>query len=244
MIDSRGIAGNLGKLAWHAAKSFLGTLVAMLMFGAALAAASYWCLRAQPAGATIGAVLAMFEAAAAGTFLAGKRAIATACIHGVQSFSLGGLVARSLFERLANVAGDVAGGSVAESLRRLPLDQAQQKLRQLADGLLAQQTNGGITGWLRRRLFTKVLTQVEAFSLARFRSEDDSQQGLDLAKIQSELETQIDSWLIARLRKGIGWITITIAVGLPLLVVGQTWYLLTLQPPGDGARGFNSYFGH
>jgi len=102
-------------------------------------------------------------------------------------------------------------------------------LNQAVQGLLAPQSaDGSSKGWLRRKLEGRLLRMVQKYTLARFRDEDAQYGGVNLAKVQAELETLVDEVLVAKLKHGVNFWTAIVLVLLPLQVVAAV-YLLVLM---------------
>jgi hypothetical protein len=66
---------------------------------------------------------------------------------------------------------------------------------------------------------------IHRFTLAKFREENAVSGGVDLAKVQAEVEPMIDAWLIRKLLVGVAWATWLAVLGLLLVVGLQTWGL-------------------
>jgi hypothetical protein len=215
MPDLGPLAGALMELLRPALKALLGTAVGMAIFSIALAGGSFY-LAAQggsTGGAVLAGILALVVGAIFGGILSLKRAVLSALLSGLSRLALGSRVLGVVFSRIigvAGVAGDGAagdrGGAVARTVERLPLADAEARLRGAVSSLLAE----GESGWLRRRLRERLLESVERVTLARFRAEG---AGVDLLKVRDELAGQIDGLLAAQ----IGAVMTKLTVGLTLL---------------------------
>jgi hypothetical protein len=209
-------------------RSFLGTVLVLAVVGVALAGASYYVLRDHPPYGVLAAALALVEALALGVVHGGQRAFLGTLTRGLRSLQLGRTAVRLLFERLLGLAAGQEvgehGGRMARTLERLPLAQAEKRLNQVVTGLAnAPATGGGLTGWFRRWLQKKLLGRVQRYTLARFRQEGTEHEGVDLLKLQTELEEQIDERLSMSLKASLTWWTLVVAVGLPGLVLAETY---------------------
>lgn len=121
------------------------------------------------------------------------------------------------------------GGVVARSLERLPFAQAETRLDQVVRDLLnAQQAGGGITGRVRRWLQASLVGSIRRYTLARFREEGAQQGGVDLHKVQVDLESQVDDALIARLKRSVNLWTVLVMVGLPVQVFALIFVVIAL----------------
>jgi hypothetical protein len=210
-----------------ALRSFLGTLLIVFLAGVVLAAVSAYLLRDHPLYASIAAVIALAEALASGIVLGGKRALVMALVHGVRSFHLGRSAVRLVFERLLGVsAADPFGerGGMARLAERLPLAQVERSLTSVAERLGAEEQGGR----LRRTIHARLIGMVRKYTLARFREENARHGGVDLARVQAELEEKIDDRLVSRLRSGLNLWTAAVVCGLPLVVAVQTYLVIAL----------------
>jgi hypothetical protein len=221
-MDLGGLWGALARLAAVAVRAFLTTLLVLALAGLALAGLSYHLLRDHPGYGAAAGVLAFVEALAAGVFLGQQRALAAVLAHALKSFHVGREAVRLVFERLG--AAPAAAGVV----QRLPLAQAEERLRGAVGGLVAAPpAGGGVTGWLRRRASERLLSLVEVVTLARFRQAG-ADGTVDLAAVQADLAARIDELLTARLRKPLMIAALLAAIGLPVLVFAQAHVLRSL----------------
>jgi hypothetical protein len=159
-----------------------------------------------------------------------RRGLLHTLTQGIRTFGLGKSLTRLLFDRLLAVPPERqdagAGGRVARAVERLPLAQAEQRLRGAVSGLVkAEPTGGGVSGWFRRRLEGALLGWVEAFTLARFREPDGGPDGVDLVKARADLESRVDGLMLGRLRGGLRLWTALVLAGLVAVVAAQTYVL-------------------
>jgi len=215
-------------------RSFLLTLFLMLLLGAALAAASYWILSGPHwVYGLIAALVALAECVIVGVMLAAKRAIGVTLVHGLRKYQLGSKAVRLIFGRLLGVSAEEThgerGGWATRTAERLPLGQAEQRLGDAIRHIVhAPPTNGGATGWIRRRVQVRLLGLVHKFTLARFRDEDAQHGGVDLLKVQDDLGKRIDGLLTGKLRSSINLWTILVLVGLPIQILALDYLVLAL----------------
>jgi hypothetical protein len=145
------------------------------------------------------------EAVIAGILLGGKRAVVMALVHGLRSLQLGQTAVRLVFTRRLGVAESQESGSRDGALvlvaERLPLAQAESRLTAAVTHLLAAPAGEG--GWFRRRVRGLLLRTVQRLTLARFREEGDRFGGVDLGKVQADLETRADGMLLRGVRGGL-----------------------------------------
>src|SRR5262249_33960841 len=126
VIEMRAIIADAAGLLLVAVRSFLGTLLIMVLLGVALAAASYWLLSGPHwVYGLIAALIALLECTVVGVLLAGKRAIVMAMVHGLGKYQLGSTAVRLVFDRLLDCSAEreqgERGGWVTRSVERLPL---------------------------------------------------------------------------------------------------------------------------
>ncbi len=233
MADLRSLWSQLASLTVVALRSFLGTVLVLLVLGLVLAGMSYYLLGDHPGYGLLAAALALAESLALGVLLGGQRALLSALIQGIRSLGLGRTAVQLLFEHLLGISGEqefgARGGTIARTVEHLPLAQAEERLNQVVRDLLRAPAAGSkATGWIRRRLEAKLVGSVQKYTLARFREEGAQQGGVDLRKVQQTLEGRVDDWVMAKLQAGrTGW-TVLVSVGLPTLVLVQTYLVIAL----------------
>ncbi len=222
MIDLGFLWDYLKTLVGVALRSFALTLAGMVALGLVLAGVSYYLAsEASVARGVLAALAAMLICAILGFIVAGQRAVAVALMRGLTEKRLGDATFGLILERLLGMPGEGAvgerGGKVAQALERVPLAQAEARLREAVDGLLsAPQKGGGLGGWLRRKLQTRLLGTVHEITLARLRQEGAEHGGVDLLKLRRRLGDSIDGLVISRIRgyavRGTA-LTVAVAVG-------------------------------
>jgi hypothetical protein len=230
----RGIAGDVAGLLLIAVRSFLLTLLFMLLLGVVLAASSYWILSGPHwVYGAVAALVALIECIAVGIVLAAKRATAVTLVHSLCKYKIGSAAVRLIFGRLLGVTADEAhgerGGWLTRTAERLPLSQAEKRLDEAIHSIVnAPSEGGGPTGWLRRRVQTRLLGAVHKYTLAHFRAEDARHGGVDLVQVQSDLGERIDGMLIGKLRGGINVWTFAVLIGLPVQIIALDYVVLAL----------------
>jgi hypothetical protein len=162
-----------------------------------------------------------------------KRALFLSLVDGVRTLQFGRAGVRLLFERVLGLsnAGSSAGGGagLAAKVERLPLAEAEKTLNSAVERYVAGERAGGTpSGRIRRLLESRLLAVTAKLTLARFRKADSAGGGVDLAKIRTELEPQIDELLATKLRSGVNLWTIVVLVGLPLVVAAETYVTLAI----------------
>src|SRR4051812_36750670 len=106
MSDLRSLTGSIVGLAGVAFRSFLTTLLLVLVFGIILAGASYYFLRDHPLYGVLAVVVALAESLAVGVLFGAKRAVVTALAHGFRTLGLGRRVVGTIFDRLSGERGE------------------------------------------------------------------------------------------------------------------------------------------
>lgn len=142
--------------------------------------------------------LALLVGAVAGWLLAVKRAVTGALAHALVKLGLGERAMRMIFERMLGVHAEMAHGErghhVAQKAERLPLREAEQRLRGVVDSLVAERAaKQGVRAFFARKIRDSALRRVEQITLAEFRKEDASHGGVDLVKVREDLGARIDS---------------------------------------------------
>jgi hypothetical protein len=217
-----------------AVRSFCGTMLLMLCVGVVLAAGAYYLLaRHQPWYGVIGGLVAMLEATLVGLVWAGKRAVVVALVHGLKECRIGQAAVRLIFERLLGVEAQrhlgERGIMVTKALERVPLAQAEKALRVAVAGVLDSPAGSvGVGDRVKRWLQGRLLRYVAAFTLARFRESGAGQGGIDLGKVQADLESRVDEALVAKLTGGLRLWAVLILLGLPAQVFATVYIVLAL----------------
>lgn len=234
-VDLLGVGGGLVELAWVALRSFLGTLLVFTAAGIVLACVSYYFLHeGHGLYGVIAATVALLESVATGVVLGGKRAMAMAVAHGLAMLRLGRILVRLVFERMLGVAeGDafgMRGGRVARRLERLPLAKAEELLSSAVRDLTGDDAARG--SWLRRKIQARLLEAVRKYTLTRFRQESAEHGGIDLVKVQEELEQGVDAALVCKVSRGLRVATSLAILGLPFVVAVQSWIVVLFLRSG------------
>jgi uncharacterized membrane protein (UPF0136 family) len=234
MVELREIVGGVAGLLLAAVRSFLLTLLLMLLLGAALAATSYWMLSGRHwVYGLIAALVALAECVIVGVILAAKHAVAGTLVHGLRKSHIGSATVRLIFDRLLGVSAEEThgerGGWATKTAERLPLAQVEKRLGDAIRHLIhAPATEGGLTGYVRRRVQVRLLGLVHTLTLASFREEDARHGGVDLAKVQGDLGERIDGLLVGKLRGGVKLWTFLIVAGLIVQVLVLDYVVLVL----------------
>jgi len=228
--DILSVGVHLANLAWVALRSLIGTILVLTSAGIVLAVLSYFCLyESDWRYASFAAALVIMESMIAGFVLGMKRAMIMSVAHGLGTLRLGRSVVQLVFTRMlgAERGGEIGerGGQISRSLERLPLADAEELL-----GGAVRNLTGGVeqAGWLRRKIQMRLLAMVQKFTLARFREEGAKHGGIDLLKVQEELEKTVDEALVRKVRAGLWLGTALALIGLPLVVALQTWLVVMM----------------
>jgi hypothetical protein len=228
--DARSIGSHVATLAWIALRSFLGTLLLLTLAGFVLAGVSFYILSQYYwLYGLLGAALAIIEAVTTGFFLGLKRALALTLAHGLGTLRLGGALVRLIFERMFGLTDGEEhgerGGAMARRLERLPLAQAEKQLNTAVRKLTGDTEQ---SGWLARKIQTRLLDAVRKYTLARFREQDAQHGGIDLLRTKEELEQTIDVSVVEKVRGGLRFWMVLAILGLPLVVAGQICLIIVL----------------
>lgn len=233
---ARTAGGHLAGATWAATKSFVLTFLLFLLVGVVCAAVSWSFLRGDHWGHGLAvAVLALVEAIVLGVVLGGKRAIAAAVVHGITTLRLGGKLVAHVFDRMLGIVDGTEfgerGGTVGQSIERLPIAQADSLLTRAVESVLGEASHHGL---LRRAIHTRLLRMIQRYTLARFREEGARHGGVNLKLVRDELVGTVDDLIATKLRGGLRLWTALAAVGLPVVVALQTWgyrHWLDTRPP-------------
>ena len=234
MVDAAAVGKAVAGLSLVAARSFLSALLAFTALGLVLAALCwYWMSGTHPVYGAIAAAAAVLEAVVVGVILGGKRGLVMALVHGLRTYRLGGAVVGLLFKRLLGVSAEAPAGErgnrLARAAGRVPLAQAEARLSGAVSTILAAPAEGGgLWGWWRRRLQTRLVAAVGKYTLARFREEGAGGGGVDLVKVQADLAARVDDGLANKLARGVNLWTALALVGLPAQVLATVWVVLSL----------------
>jgi hypothetical protein len=229
-VDVREIGGQLASLTWVALRSFVGTMLILMLGGVILAGLSYYFVSKYDwAYGVMAAVLALVESVTIAIVLGAKRAVVLTLAEGLSALRLGRSLVGLIFERMLGVAAgnelDQSGGKIAQGLERLPLAQAQELLSSAVRTVTGDPAQGG---WLRRKIQEWLLEAVRKYTLARFREEGATHGGVNLLKVKGELERTVDDALVQKVRGTLRLWTALVSIGLPLAVVVQNWAVVML----------------
>lgn len=215
-VDVRSLSSHLASLAWVAFRSFAATLFLLTLFGVVLAGVSYYFLRDEHRTSALIAIgVTLLESVILGFVLGAKRALVAAMAHGLTSLGLGRSLVGLVFERMG----------VGRGLEKLPLAQSEELLSRAVRTVTGDAAQ---TGWLRRTIQGRLLEATRTYTLARFRQEGAKHGGVDLQKINEELEQTVDDVIIHKVRAGIRIWTALAVLGLASLVAAQTFLILLL----------------
>ena len=229
-----GLLELFGPIIGAALKALLRTVFGMVLLGACVTVGTIW-LAADGSWlrGVIAAGLSLIALAIVTGMLAVKNAVGRGLLLGLQKLSLGRRVLTVLFNRIGvtdeSEHADRAGtaGRLAE---KLPLREAEQKLANAANGMLAEgAAQSGLRGWMMRKLLNTILVRVQALTLARFRSDTNAASGIDLRLVRDELSGLIDAKLAGTVASKLNLLnlviagvyvvfSITIAMVLPYLI--------------------------
>lgn len=226
MADLGPALGAIGELAApllsRAFRAFIATTFGMITLGVLVAGGSIYAL-ADKGGKhmLLGAVCALLLFTLGGFGLAGQRAVGTALLEGLRRAQLGTRTVRALFEALAATRG-------AQALERLPLAQAEEKLRAVAHQIITSpMEGGGLRASLGRKIRNALVEKVETLTVKRFRAEGADAGGIDVQKIGDELAAKADETLADQVRGLMTRATLVIVLGACLAQAIAVWALYT-----------------
>ena len=133
-----------------------------------------------------------------GFMLAVKRALSSAVIEGLSKFDLGPKLLTALFTKMLQVEDDQVHGdrgiAAARTTEKLPLRQAEERLRAATQSFLnAPAEGGGLGGKLRRKMLASLIEKIEAVTLEEFRQEDQESDGVNLTLVKDKLGQEINA---------------------------------------------------
>ena len=228
--DARSAGGHFVTLSGIALRACLQTMFVLTLAGFVLAGVSYFFLRGDHWGyGLIAASVAFVESVAAGVVLGIKRSVVMALAHGLGELHTGRGMVQLVFQRMLKIAEGGApgdpGSRVARGLERIPLAQAEELLRAAVQSVLGDAEQAGR---LRKKLHRWLLGAIQKYTLAKFRTEGAPQGGVDLWKVQAELEQTVDQAMVQKVRSGLGVWTALVIIGLPLVIALQIWLAVAL----------------
>lgn len=231
MADFKKYLVNAGYLVLVAVRSFVLTMLLMLLVGLMLAAATYYLLADHFWYALIGAAVVLLEAVVLGVIWGSKRAMIVSIVHGLRRHRIGAKAVRLVFQRVLGVSAEPAfgdrGGFVTRTIERLPLAQAEQRLTETVDTLIhAPEEDRRLRSRVRLWIQARLLRYVQALTLARFRETGAQEGGVDMLMVQAELEERLDEKLAAKLSGGLRIWTICVLLGLPAQMFATAYIVL------------------
>lgn len=210
-------------LVGRAFRAFAGSVLGGFVL-AVLVAAGCWHV-ASERSATHGALavvisLALF--AVATVLVAGKRAVFAALIHAAGAARLGERAMALVFDRLVATETGVAAAQAAE---RLPLADAEAKLRRVVDALVREDAGGG---FVRSRVRRALLERVELVTLAELRVQGAPTGGVELSRVRAALSGRIDGLVVGSLEGAALKITAALLGGATLVSLLAAFLARTL----------------
>lgn len=206
-----------------ALKALLRTVAGMLILASLCTCFAVWYAAQDSAWAGLAtAVCGLALGGVATGLLAVKNAILRGVLEGVRKLGLGAKTVGAIFSFLGVTESSrhgERGGLVTQTAERVPLRDAEARLRGAAEALLRERsTQSGMGGWLAKKLLSTVVDKVQRLTLAQFHADNSLHGGIDLAKVQAELATSADTLLAAQVEAQAQRLTRVIAVGYMLVV--------------------------
>ena len=155
-----------------------------------------------------------------GTVLSLKTAVVGAIRVAVERLALGRRLAGRVFARLE-------GTAVAAHAERIPLAQAEQKLRAAIGGVQREDLAGQT--WAVRKVGEKVLGAIETVTLARFREEGQATGGISVARTGAVVGETIDGFVLDTLAKKVTALTALAAGGALLLCIAAAFVIRQIR---------------
>jgi hypothetical protein len=206
-----------------ALRALLRTVFGMLILASVCSAlAVLYAARESVLGGLVTAAFCLVLSGVATGLLAAKNAVLRGVLEGVRSLGLGAKTVTAIFSYLgvtdASTHGE-RGGLTAKVAERIPLREAEARLRSAAESLLHERsTQTGVRGWLARKLLGAIVEKVERLTLARLHAMDSDHGGIDLAKVRAELATSADTLLARQIEAQMQRLTRLVAIGYMLSV--------------------------
>ncbi len=196
-----------------AVRAFIVTWLLMTALGIALAvAAGHYLPDVQPLPRGLLQFLIIFQFVVVGAFVAGRRALSTAVVHGVRSLNLGKLGLGDLFRGLDKSPALPAVEGPGIQLGSLADEQLARALRTVTAG---RRLRRGPWAWFRGYL----MDLVGGITLSRIRNKRQRGEKVETAEVRGELESTIDELLLTRVYFVLYIWTILVVAGLVALNV-------------------------
>jgi len=212
----------LGPVLRPALKALLRTVAGMAVLAAGCTGLAVWFSwqHSMGCGLTTAACCLALSVVTTGA-LATKNAVLRGLLEGVRGLGLGAKMMNALFGSLGVTESSPhgeRGGLGLRAAEKVPLREAEARLRKAAQSLLhGRSIQGGLRGWLSKKLLTATVERVERYSLARLRADASAHGGIDLLKLQAELASTIDDGLARQLEVQAQRITLLVGGGYVLL---------------------------
>jgi len=219
----------IAPVAGHALKAFAKTSFGMVVYAVLLTAgAIVIAADGSVTRSALAALLALAVGTALGVLVASKRALLGAAVYGVRSLGLGSRLIDLVFGQLLRIdefqAVGQRGVAVARTVERLPLAEAERRLRAAVESLIAARPEGkGVRAWFARKIQERLLRKIEELTLARFREQGAASGGVDLVLVRNELAPKIDTLLTQPLEAAMLKITVLALVGAAIVSLGGAY---------------------
>jgi hypothetical protein len=198
-------------------KAMLRTIAGMLILAGFCTSLAVWFAGRDSAwGGLVTAACCLVLSGVATVMLAIKNAILRGVLEGVRKLGLGAKTVNAIFSYLGvtdNTTHGERGGLVTHAAERVPLRDAEARLRGAAESLLRERSSqSGVRGWLSKKLLHATVEKVESLTLARFHADAGAHGGIDLGKVQAELAASADHVLAAQIEAQAQRLTRMVAV--------------------------------
>lgn len=217
---------NLAGAAGRSGAAFGLTFLLVVGAGAVSAVAAGLLIGGPPwRGLAIGG-LTLLAAMIVAVPLAVQRGACRVAVEAIRRFQVPERLLHPLFERILGVGDPGTPGKIAQAAQRVPLAEAEARLRSAASSLVKDPQENGLRSALQRTAHGRIVSAIRSVTLARFRQDGADTGGVDLAKVRDELVARIDTMvadqILSKSRAAVLLGTLAVLLAPPLIA-----YLLT-----------------
>jgi hypothetical protein len=215
---------SLPALGMAAGGSFAKTILGMGALAMGLAVVAFAIVfRGVVWHGAIAAMLALLVTMVLGLVLAFQRGAARAIMKGIEQHALASQAVGLVFGKLLGLADDAPegerGNAAAQAIERLPLGEAESRLRSAMDTARREIDDGAVSGWLATRVHTRLIGVVEQITLARFRTAD-ATKGIDLLQVRDALAEELERQVRRQIKGAVQRATLGLLLASVALSVG------------------------
>lgn len=218
------LAELFGPLVSRALGAFFSTAIGMVTLSLMAGAGCYFIAAdGSVLRGMVAVVIAIATFTVFGVALSIKRAIGGSLVQGFAKLGLGSKTTHVLFGRMLaideNDLHGERGVEVARTAERLPLVQAEARLRAAVDWLL-RAGDGSKFGFFRCKIRAAAVDKVSLVTLARFREEAAASGGVNLVKVRDELAAKIDLMIANMLNRALLKVTLVLVIAACVISLG------------------------